>query len=276
MDRHYATTHCSLRKGLITLIASDMRNLPYIPLFLISLLAGQAFPRSAQGQMQPYSPLEILFEEGAFTFTQTERALITEIVESSERDIRVLLPTLPRQLRITLGIIDRNIDIVDGATGRSEAHSPAGDVRIELSNVFPGGVSGAARAGLRTVMYHELHHVARGWTLNGNRFGPGIPTAAVNEGLAVVFAEIYTGNRQEGNSYPPETDAWVREILALPKRADYSKWVSGVHPDGRTFIGYRAGNYIVRQALLRSGKDILELSEMTPEAILALAGYPAP
>ena len=253
-----------------------MRNLPHKTLFFIALTVGMAFPRITKAQMPTDSHPEILFEEGTYAFTQSEKALITEIIETSERDIRALLPALPGQLRITLGIIDRNIDIVDGVTGRSEAHSPVGDVRIELSNVFPGGVSGAARAGLNTVMYHELHHVARGWTLNGNRFGPGIPTAAVNEGLAVVFAEIYTGSRQEGNSYTPEADAWVREILTLPKRADYSKWVSGVHPDGRTFIGYRAGNFIVREALARSGKDILELGEMTPEAILALAGYTVP
>lgn len=253
-----------------------MRNLPHKALFFIALTVGMAFPRITKAQMPPDSYLEILFEEGTYAFTKSEKALITEIIETSERDIRALLPGLPGQVHITLGIIDRNIDIVDGVTGRSEAHNPVGEVRIELSNAYPGGVAGAARAGLRPALYHELHHLARGWTMTGNRYGPGIAIAAVNEGLAVVFAEIYTGSRQQGNSYPPEADAWVREILTLPQRADYSKWVSGVHPDGRTFIGYRAGNFIVREALARSGKDILELSELTPEAILGLAGYTVP
>tara|TARA_B110000503_G_C7134443_1_gene408219 strand:+ start:1508 stop:1639 length:132 start_codon:yes stop_codon:yes gene_type:complete len=38
----------------------------------------------------------------------------------------------------------------------------------------------------------------------------------VNEGLAVVFTEIYTGNINEVESYTDEADSWVKEILALP------------------------------------------------------------
>jgi hypothetical protein len=253
-----------------------MRNIPHHFLFFLALSYGLAFPATAHAQRPPESRPEIFFEEGVYSFAETETALITEIIETSAQDIRALLPSLPRKIIFTLEIIDRNIDIVGGVTGRSEAHSPVGDVRLQLSKAYPGGIAGAARAGLESAIYHELHHLARGWTLTGNRYGPGIPTAAVNEGLAVVFAEIYTGVREEGNSFPEEADAWVREILTLPKDADYMQWVSGIHPDGRSYIGYRAGNYLVRKALRRSGKTVLELSEMTPEAILELAGYEVP
>lgn len=253
-----------------------MRTLPYQAMLLCCLLAGQVLSLAAHAQPAPPSHLNIRFQDSTYSFTQEEKSLVTGIIGATERVIRPLLPALPGNIDFTVEIIDRNIDIVSGVTGWSEAHSPKGDIRLQLSNVYPGGVAAAARDGLESTLYHELHHLARGWTLTGNRYGPGIPTAAVNEGLAVVFAEIYTGVSQEGNSYPPEADAWVREILTLPKNADYSQWVSGFHPDGRSFIGYRAGNFIVRQALLRSGRDILELSQMTPEAILALAGYPAP
>lgn len=240
------------------------------------LLITLAFSQATLAQPEPAAHLKIGFQNGTYVFTNAEKKAITDVIEATERDVRLLLPSLPEMIDFTVEIIDRNLDIVSGVAGWSQAHSPKGDIHLLLSNAYPGGVEGAARAGLAPAVYHELHHLARGWTLDGNKYGPGISTAAVNEGLAVVFAEEYTGIRDEGNSYPEEADSWVREILTLPKDADYTQWVSGEHPDGRTFIGYRAGNYLVRKALERSGKNILEISKMTPEAILALAGYEVP
>ena len=109
--------------------------------------------------------------------------------------------------------------------------------------------------------------------MKGNKYGPGIPNAMVNEGLAVAFAEIQTGEIFEGNSFTQEADSWVKEILLLPKNANYSDWVSGEHSDGRTSIGYRAGNYLIRKTIANSGKNILELSKLSPDEILSLAGY---
>ena len=80
---------------------------------------------------------------------------------------------------------------------------------------YPGGLE-AQLPKLTRTMYHEMHHLARGWTILGNQFGPGIAIAAVNEGLAEVFAEIESGVELASSEYPPEADAWAREILALP------------------------------------------------------------
>ena len=72
----------------------------------------------------------------------------------------------------------------------------------------------------------------------------------VNEGLAVAFTEIQTGIVFESNSYPEEAKDWVKEILNLPLDASYSDWVMGEHPDGRTYIGYRTGNFLIKTAIL--------------------------
>ena len=109
-------------------------------------------------------------------------------------------------------------------------------------------------------------------TISGNHFGPGIATAAVNEGLANVFAEQYTGVSFEAEAYPENVDEWVVEILALPTDADYGEWMFE-HPDGRQAIGYRTGRYIIHQAMANSGKTILQLSELSPDEILELAGF---
>ena len=216
--------------------------------------------------------VDIMFDEDVYEFSQDDKQLITSIILQSEKKVRTLLQTLPKDIRLIISIIDREINEVGGVTGRAETHTP-GEVMVEISNVFPGGVGVAAKTSLAATIFHELHHIYRGWTMKGNKFGPGIPNAMVNEGLAVAFAEIHTGEIFEGNSFPQEADSWVKEILLLPKNANYSDWVSGEHPDGRTSIGYRAGNYLIRKTIAVSGKNVLELSKLSPDEILSLANY---
>jgi len=89
--------------------------------------------------------------------------------------------------------------------------------------------------------------------------------------LADVFSEEYTGVFfEEANSYPEHADEWLAEIKSLPLDANYGAWM-GEHPDGRDNIGYRVGRYIIHQATANSGKDILELSKLTPGELLNLA-----
>jgi len=215
----------------------------------------------------------IVFEDGKETgFSDDEKQLITDLVRDAEEEVRALLPTLPDVIEVTAVVIDRNVDIVGGVTGRADA---PGKVLIEVSSVFPGGISAAAQSALSSTIFHEFHHLDRGWTIQENKFGPGIPIAAVNEGLASVFAEEYTGVYFEAAAgYPEHAAEWLEEILALPVDADYSTWMMGEHPDGRSSIGYRVGRYIVHQATANSGKSILELSRLAPKEILRLAKTP--
>ena len=217
--------------------------------------------------------LTIAYEDGEETgFSDDEKQLITDLVRDAEEEVRALLPTLPDVIEVTAMVIDRNVDIVGGVTGRADA---PGRVQIEFSSVFPGGISAAAQSALSSTIFHEFHHLDRGWTIQGNKFGSGIPIAAVNEGLASVFAEKYTGVYFEvAYSYPENAADWLQEILALPVNADYSTWMMGGHPDGRNSIGYRLGRYIVHQATTNSGKSVLELSSLAPEEILKLAETP--
>ena len=215
--------------------------------------------------------LSIVFEDGEATgFSDDEKQLITTLISDAEEEVRALLPTLPDVIEVTAMVIDRNVDIVGGVTGRANA---PGKVQVELSSIFPGGISAAAKSALSSTIFHEFHHLDRGWTIQGNKFGAGIPIAAVNEGLASVFAEEYTGVYFEvAYSYPEDAADWLQEILALPVNADYSTWMMGEHPDGRNSIGYRVGRYIVHQATANSGKNILELSSLAPKEILGLVG----
>ena len=254
----------------------SMKKILFISLWLV--LSSQAscsdehLPVKSTGISQDgSSSLTIVFEDGEETgFSDDEKQLITDLISDAEEEVRALLPTLPDVIEVTAMAIDRNVDIVGGVTGRANA---PGKVQVELSSVFRGGISAAAHSALSSTIFHEFHHLDRGWTIQGNKFGAGIPIAAVNEGLASVFAEKYTGVYFEAAySYPEDAAEWLQEILALPVDADYSTWMMGEHPDGRNSIGYRVGRYIVHKAIVNSGKNILELSSLTPEEILGLVG----
>ncbi|MBL4544443.1 MAG: hypothetical protein JKP95_00420 [Oceanicaulis sp.] len=76
---------------------------------------------------------------------------------------------------------------------------------------------------------HEMHHLARGWTIENNAFGPGIAIAAANEGLAEIYAEAYEGRETAYEPLDADTfRAWAEEIRALPRRANYGHWMFAI------------------------------------------------
>jgi len=227
---------------------------------------------NSNSKKSPIANVDVVFQEDSLKFTEQQKVFISEVIRNSEEEVRNLLPNLPDSIKVIVENVDWNLDIVSGVTGRTETNSPP-LVLIQISNNYQGGVIDSVHQGLKSTIFHELHHLSRGWAIHDNKFGPGISNAMVNEGLAVAFTEIYTGNIMEVNSYPEEADNWVKEILLLPLDASYAQWVMGEHPDGRTYIGYRTGNFLVRRAMNKSGKSILELSNLMPNEIIKLAGY---
>lgn len=217
---------------------------------------------------QSMAATTVNFNSEQYPFTQQEKVHITNIIEQSEQKVRKLLPTLDENITVNVVTTGRNIDMVGGVFGRADA---PGVLEVTLSTASKNGVVGSADSALTSSLFHEMHHLARGWTMTENKFGvqPGIPVATVNEGLASVFADTYTDQYFPiAYDYPEQAAQWLDEIMNLPKDANYNHWVSGFHPDGRSVIGYRIGRYVVHQAMEKTKKDILTLSKMTPEAIL--------
>jgi hypothetical protein len=220
----------------------------------------------------PIANVDVVFQEDSLKFTEPHKVFIREAISNSEEEVRNLLPNLPDSIKVIVESVDWNLDIVNGVTGRTETNYPP-LVLIQISNNFREGVIDSLYQGIRSTIFHEFHHLSRGWAIQDNKFGPGISNAMVNEGLAVAFTEIYTGNINDVNSYTEEAHKWVNEILLLPPDASYAQWVMGEHPDGRTYIGYRTGNFLARRAMNNSGKSILELSNLLPNELIELAGY---
>ena len=184
----------------------------------------------------PIAKVDVVFQEDSLKFTESQKDFIREVISNSEEEVRDLLPNLPDSIKVSVEAVDWDLDIVSGVTGRTETNSPP-LVLVQISHNYKGGVIDSVYQGINSTIFHEFHHLSRGWSIQDNKFSYGIPNAMVNEGLAVAFTEIYTGNINEVNAYTDEADNWVKEILALPLDADYAQWVMGEHPDGRTYIG---------------------------------------
>lgn len=213
----------------------------------------------------------VRFPEGApiaIAFDESTRQWMVDTVHAVEREVRLLLPGLPQRIVVTIEHFDVDLRQVGGVAGRAEE---PGFVTILVSDSSTANVA-ELQSSLRSSVFHEFHHLIRGWTINENRFGPGIQIAIVNEGLAQVFAELYSGTSYARFDYPSEAEEWLQEILELPTDASYNVWMND-HPDGRVAIGYRIGRYVVHQAMERSELSILELSDLSPAEVLALAGH---
>lgn len=230
-------------------------------ILLIGLLGSEALVANSDPEI--VVPVD---SAGVADVSETTVQEIHDIAIRVARHVRSLLPELDERIELNVTTIDRDLSPVGGVAGWADA---PGVVQILLSATYPGGLDAAVADGLTTTLYHECHHLWRGWTIQDNRFGPGIPTAMVNEGLASVFAETYGGVAYERFEYPANVAEWLGEIRGLPLDANYNAWMND-HPDGRIAVGYRTGRYVVHEAMARSGLGILELSELAPERILEM------
>lgn len=225
---------------------------------LTSILLQAALPgREVTVVVDPQSVADV--SERVVSSIQGKAVAVSDSVEA-------LLVEFDGDIRLNVRIVENDLDPVGGVAGWA---ARPGEVQLIISAAYPGGIESAIDQGLATVLFHEFHHLWRGWTIEQNRFGPGIPNAVVNEGLAAVFADTYSGVAWERFDYPENVQEWLDEILELPLDADYNTWMND-HPDGRIAVGYRTGRYVVHRAMAQSGLGIVELSALSPEEILAL------
>lgn len=202
-------------------------------------------------------------------FTEQQKARIRDITKATVEKTQQSYPTLSENINFNILIIDRDLSALNGTTGRADR---VHEIEVSFSSSYPGGIDQAIEDGLAGTLFHELHHTMRGWLVRDNQFGRGIDIAAINEGLADVFAEIQAGHPDGTYTDDPDFDAWTHEILALPKNANYGEWMFEL-PDGRVAVGYRTGAWLVKEAMRKSGKNILEMSDLSVSDIYRLAGY---
>lgn len=199
---------------------------------------------------------------GSYAFSATERRTITRIAGAATREARRHLPALASQ--IILQVRSGNDVIPELGAGATVA-SPA-FVRWTVDPENPQGVVTIAKTHLRATLFHEFHHLVRGATL------PHVTLMdhVVTEGLATAFERDFAGASYPWGQYPDNVAAWVEELLAQPSTAKQNEWIFR-HPDGRRWIGMRAGTYLVDRAMTQLRRTSAELVSVSTEEILAAA-----
>lgn len=205
--------------------------------------------------------VRVEFSSRGYEFGLLERWTIQRIADDTAVEVRAHLPALPTNLLL---MVRHGTDVVPeiGATADAMIDS----VMWTVDTTRPEGVRAIANAQLRSTLFHDLHHVVRGAT---QPMGT-LMDYVITEGLATAFERDFAGERRPWADYPPDVLGWVAELQALPADVEREPWLFR-HPDGRRWIGYKAGTYIVDQAMTHSGQTSAQLVAVTTQQVLALS-----
>ena len=207
-----------------------------------------------------------LLDTDEYQFDDVFSSLVSDIAEGSEQEVRTLLPDLSARLNLTIYPTTYVIPEI-GATGIAWRKDWIGWF---VNPWDERGVTTIAKEGLRHALFHELHHCAR---RKLERRGTTLADAAVFEGLATVFARDAGGHLAPWAEYDLSTIVgWTTELLSVSD-GDHGHWLFQ-HPDGRRWIGYLVGTYLVDQAQTASGETAAQLVGAPTEQVLSMAGYP--
>lgn len=213
--------------------------------------------------------------EVSVTFTETDRRPLTADEKKVVRDVAGkaisdashLLPGLSGT--IELEVISGS-GVIPGFGSGGMAASPEKIQWTVDPQIGDGPVETISKE-LRTTLFHETHHLARGWTVSGGTAGTRIIDAAVAEGMATAFERDAGGGDPPWGEYPlHDVENWVEELVNVTDGfQSYSKWMFN-HPDGRQWIGYRAGTYLTDRAMENCNCTSADLVLLPTAEILAL------
>ena len=243
-----------------------------LPTVFLATVAGLTAPADARADAAQTPSLDIEFVDAeSYAFTEGDRDLIAEVATTTLAEVAALLDGLPDRVELTVQAGDGVIP----ETGDGGLAVAPGQISWTVDPDRPGGVEAIVRARLRPTLYHELHHLARGWTIQGGTVGIRIIDAAVSEGMATAFERDAAGVEPPWAVYPDDVDGWVDELRAAGGFAEYATWMFE-HPDGRRWIGYRAGTYVVDLAIAATNRSAAELAATPTDELLELAGLTPP
>jgi uncharacterized protein YjaZ len=204
----------------------------------------------------------VFYVVDGYRFTEAERELIRSIADSAARETRRALPGLPEELILRVNPGTRVIP----ETGENGDTAPPNIVYWTVDPHRSGGVAATARAQLRGSLVHELHHLVR-YAAVPRR---SLMDATISEGLATAFERDVTGTAVAWGMYPEDVHVWVAELMALPDDAPPDQWLSR-HPDGRRWIGYKSGTYLVDRAMRSLHRSAAEFVTMPTAEIMRAA-----
>ncbi len=210
--------------------------------------------------------VEVEYREVEHAFSRAERRTIERIAEDTVAEVRLLLPAVPDRLVLRVDADDR----VSEVTFATAAAVVPNRLYWSVDPALGDGVAATAETHLRPMLFHELHHLVRDAQVERM----SLMDEVVSEGMAAAFERDHAGARYPFSDYPDGVAAWVTELMALDPSTDRERWLFQ-HPDGRRWIGFRAGTFLVDQATNASGLSSVDLVTTATAEVLQLAGYGA-
>lgn len=212
--------------------------------------------------------ITVEFSEGTEgKFTEEAKVSIREIAEKTEAEVRQFLPDLPEDILLSVSAGSNVIPEL----GIGASSPRLGHIEFVVDTNHPQSTESIVRTNLRSTLFHEMHHLTRGFVISGGEPITSFMDAVVGEGMATVFEREFAGSDPLWGKYPDDVHIWVEELIELPMSAfnSYGEWMFQ-HPDGRRWIGYRAGTYIVDQVQSDSGLSSADLVKVPTQEILDL------
>ena len=196
-----------------------------------------------------------------YSFSRAELAAIQAIADDTTHEVRRLLPGLPNALVLEVFPADDVIEEL-GYTGEEMNRT----VYWAVNPHYGEGVAPIAEAHLRAFLFQSFLSLVRYQSVEDwSR-----PERVINAGLRTVFARDFAGTTDPWTDYPPEVSDWVTEVMAGPVNAQTNPWRSR-QPDGRRWIGIKAGTYLVELAIQASGKSVVDLVSTPADEIIRMA-----
>ena len=207
----------------------------------------------------------VFYVHDGYTFSRSEQRAIRTITQAAARDARRLLPDLPSHLIVRINPGTKVIDEI----GSSSDHTAPNVVHWMVDPSRAGGVTGTAHAHLRATLFFHFHRLAR---LKHARDAT-LMDHVISLGMATAFERDAGGRTYPWGQYPEDVAAWVSELMAQSPAANFNHWMFR-HPDGRRWVGIRAGTYLVDRAIRGSEKSAAELVSLSSAEVLRLALKP--
>ena len=204
----------------------------------------------------------VFYIHDGYTFSRAEQRAIRTVAEAAARDARLLLLDLPSHLIVRVNPGNKVIDEI----GSSSDHSAPNVVHWMVDPSRPGGVTGTAHAHLRATLFFHFHRLAR----LKHQKDITLMDHVISLGMATAFERDAGGRTYPWGQYPQDVAAWVPELMAQPPTANLNRWMSR-HPDGRRWVGIRAGTYLVDRAINASRKSAAELVSLPSAEVIRLA-----
>jgi len=198
------------------------------------------------------------------------KAEVVKIVKDSSAKAAELLPTLSQHTNI---VVRQNRNNCLKETGDHGFAYDSELLIVQFDPRLPYGKETFIKNFSNTVL-HECNHAARyAWLFSQRVFEPTIMYAGIHEGLATAFERDYGSADPLYGEYKDDTTMrkWLRELRQADKNGESWKEWGFTRKDGRRWVGYKVGTWIVDRAKEKSNKNVIELTTILSKDILKLA-----